>query len=162
MRYGIICAVDEEINLIKKDIVGEKTTTIAKRDFIEGKLYGKDVVLVMSRVGKVASASTATTLIDRYHVDNIIFCGTAGGVDKSLNVGDVVVADNLVQHDVFDGVQFFKIPRLGVADFTPDKTLSEAMHRGIDSYIKNELKSDIPQQYLEEFKIVDPKVAVGT
>ncbi len=162
MRYGIICAVDQEIDLIKKDIIGEKTATIARRDFIEGKLYGKDVVLVMSRVGKVASASTATTLIDRYNVDNIIFCGTAGGVDKSLNVGDVVVADNLVQHDVFDGAQFFKIPRLGVSDFAPDKSLSEAMHRGIDSYIKNELKSDIPQKHLDEFNIVNPKVAVGT
>ena len=116
----------------------------------------------MSRVGKVASASTATTLIDRFAVDNVIFCGTAGGVDKNLNVGDVVVADVLIQHDVFDGVEFFKIPRLNVSDFIPDKTLSEAMHKGIDSYIKNELKNEIPQKYLDEFKIVNPKVIVGT
>lgn len=162
MKYGIICAVEEEIDLIEKDIIGEKTTMLAMRKFIEGKLYGKEVVLVMSRVGKVAAASTATTLIDRFHVDNVIFCGTAGGIDKALNVGDVVVADNLIQHDMFDGAEYFKIPRLGVADFIPDKALSEAMHNGVDSYIKNELKSDIPQQYLDEFKIVNPKVMVGT
>lgn len=162
MRYGIICAIEQEIDLIRKDVKDTKITTIAKREFIEGQLYGQDVVLVMSRVGKVSSASTATTLIEKYNVDNIIFCGTAGGIDKSLNVGDVVVADNLIQHDVYDGANYFTIPRLGVSDFKPEKSLSEAMHKGVDSYIKNGLKSDIPQKHLDDFKIVNPKVVVGT
>ena len=64
MKYGIICAMQEEIELLRADLTETAVTHIAGRDFCAGKLYGRDVVLVMSRIGKVASASTATTLID--------------------------------------------------------------------------------------------------
>lgn len=162
MKYGIICALTEEIDYIRRDMEIETVTMIAGREYMQGKLYAKDVVLVMSLVGKVASASTATTLINRFNVDCVIFCGTAGGVDKALNVGDVVIADRLIQHDVYDGEVFFKIPRLNVSYFKTDDALSEKMYKAVDSYLKNQIHHDIPQKHMEEFHIHEPKVRVGT
>lgn len=162
MKYGIICAVDEEIRYIREDMTNTNIVKIARREYIEGDLYGQDVVLVMSLVGKVAAAATATTLINMFKVDKIIFCGTAGGIDKALNVGDVVVADKLVQHDVFDGVEYFKIPRLNVAYFEADKILSKAMYDGVAEYLKEDVYKDIPKAHMDEFHIKAPKVMVGT
>lgn len=162
MKYGIICAVEEEIAHIQRDMSIKNESIIAHRHYYEGELYGHDIVLVMSLVGKVAAASTATTLIDRFAVDCVIFCGTAGGIDKGLNVGDVVIADCLVQHDVFDGVEFFKIPRLDVDYFEADKSLSEAMHRGVSKYLKEQVYKDIPKAHMDEFHIKTPKSVVGT
>lgn len=162
MKYGIICAMEAEINLLEKDIEIANTTVIANRKFIEGTLYGKDVVLVMSRIGKVASASTATTLIDRFNVDNVIFCGTAGGIDKTLNVGDVVVGDLAVQHDVVVGNDLFIIPRIDVDYFKCDEKLTKALFDAVNSYISLEIENDIPKRYLNEFKINNPKVVIGT
>ena len=82
MKYGIICAMQEEIELLRADLTEAAVTRIAEREFCAGKLYGKDVVLVMSRIGKVASASTATTLIDRYPPYCVTCCGTGGSVQK--------------------------------------------------------------------------------
>ena len=162
MKYGIICAMQEEIELLRADLTEAAVTRIAEREFCAGKLYGKDVVLVMSRIGKVASASTATTLIDRYHPDCVIFCGTAGGDHRSLNVGDAVVGDRLVQHDLFTGVDHFRIPLLDVSYFKADQMLSSALLTAVDHYMKYEMKQDIPGEYLEEFNIISPKVQMGT
>jgi adenosylhomocysteine nucleosidase len=76
-------------------------------------------VLVQSRIGKVAAASTVTTLIDRFDVDTVIFSGVAGGIAPDVRVGDVVVAENLVQHDIdlkgVLGCARFEVPLLGKA-----------------------------------------------
>lgn len=161
MKYGIICAVNAEIELIRKDIQGEKITTIARRSYSEGTLYGKDVVVVMSEVGKVASALTSTILINNFDIDCIVFCGTAGATADGLNVGDVVVANSLIQHDLFNGKDHFKLPMLDVWDFTPDTKLSDDIYKAVDSYISNEGYKEIPQNYLDEFKIKSPKVVMG-
>lgn len=161
MKYGVICAFDQEINYICQDLTDGKTTTVARRDYMEGRLYGKEVVLVMSRIGKVAAASTATTLIDRFGVDCVIFCGTAGGISKELNVGDVVVASGLVQHDFFTGSDYFRIPILDISEFPSDEKLSRAMEAGISTYLSAKVYEDIPKSLMEEFHIHAPKAAVG-
>ena len=162
MKYGIICAMDEEIALLREDIVSEKESVIANRTFSEGTLYGEDVVLVKSGIGKVASASTATTLINMYKPEYIIFCGTAGAISADLCVGDVVVADKLCQHDFFTGVDYLRIPGLNVSYFETDKKLTENLYLAIKKYIDEDMKKVIPQKYLDEFRIKDPKIKVGT
>ena len=162
MKYGILCAMKEEIDLLTQDIVIQKTETIAGRDFYDGLLYGVPVVLVQSRIGKVASASTATTLIDRFGVDQVIFCGTAGGIDPARNVGDIVVADSLVQHDFFSGVDYFRIPLIDVSYFQTDPSLSKEIRAAVEEYVSSSLTADIPQKYLEEFHIHSPKAVTGT
>lgn len=161
MKYGIICAMQEEIALLAEDVAVQKSETVAGRNFIEGSLYGKQAVLVKSRIGKVASALTATAMIERFHPDCIIFCGTAGGVDKRLKVGDIVIADRLVQHDFFDGINYFRIPLIDRLYFEADRKLSEELRQGIETYLAGG-DWGIPQQYLDEFGIDAPKAAVGT
>ena len=164
MKYGIICAMDEEILLLREDLTDAEITTVAGREFCSGKLYGKDVVLVKSRIGKVASASTATTLIDRYHPDCVIFCGSAGGVHKALNVGDIVIGDRLIQHDfdLGDPSRLMEVPVICVKYFETDANLSAALEKAVNANTANDMKNDIPQEYLDEFGIVEPKTQVGT
>ncbi|MGH8832694.1 MAG: 5'-methylthioadenosine/adenosylhomocysteine nucleosidase, partial [Polaromonas sp.] len=74
--------------------------THAGRDFWQGDLHGQPVVLALSKIGKVAAATTATALIERFGVRRIVFTGVAGGLGEGVKVGDVVVATDFVQHDL--------------------------------------------------------------
>lgn len=162
MRIGVICAMNEEVELIRKDMKSDKIQTIAGRDFHIGKLYGIDTVLVVSRIGKVASSITASILIDRFNIDKIVFSGTAGGVDPKMNVGDAVVATSSVQHDFkIPGTDMFKIPLLNISYLPADEDLSNNAKQAVEEYIRNDMLDDIPKQYLDEFNIVNPKVEMG-
>lgn len=72
----------------------------AGRSFCSGRLHGQHVVLALSGIGKVAAATTATVLIERFHAARILFTGVAGGVGEGVAVGDIVVAQDYVQHDM--------------------------------------------------------------
>lgn len=119
MKIGVMGAMPQEIDLVAESLVGrEAAVRIANREYHCGKLGGADVVVVFSRWGKVAAASTVTTLIERFGVDTVIFTGVAGAVSRTLNVGDVVIADQLIQHD-FDAsgtglFPRFELPLIGL------------------------------------------------
>jgi adenosylhomocysteine nucleosidase len=86
-------------------------------------------VAVLSRIGKVAAATTATTLIERFGVTRMVFTGVAGGLAPHVNVGDVVVAREFVQHDM-DASPLFprhEIPLTGITHFSGDATLRDAL-----------------------------------
>ena len=163
MAVGIICAIQEEIALLEQDIRSEQDTVIAGRRFIQGILYGKEVVLVMSRIGKVAVAVTTTLLIEHFGVNQIIFGGTAGAVDPSLKVGDVVIADRSVQHDFsVDETDTFRIPLIDISYFQSDPLLTLQADQAAREYIQNEMHGDIPQEHLTKFGIQEPRVVTGT
>lgn len=162
MKVGILCAMQEEIALLEQDIRSEQTTVIAGRSYYEGILYGQPVVLAQSRIGKVASASTVTTMLDRFSPDCILFCGTAGGIDPALHVGDIVVADHLVQHDFDSGSDLFRIPLLDVAYFPTDPQLSAELADAVASYVRSAMYDDIPARCREEFGIRIPQIVRGT
>ncbi len=100
MKTGLIGAMREEILLLKHDIENLKVTEIGSRKFYEGTIGGKEVVMCLSGWGKVAAASTATSLINLFHVEQLVFIGLAGSLMENLHVGDIVVADQLIQHDI--------------------------------------------------------------
>ena len=104
-KVGIIFAMEEELLALKEYLELEKEYNIFNLTFYEGKINGIDCVLVESGVGKVNAARTTQILIDNIKVDYIFNIGVAGGVDKSLKVGDIVIGDRLVQHD-FDTTAF--------------------------------------------------------
>ena len=162
MKYGILCAMEEEIRLLEQDITGEIVHEHADRCFYEGKLYGQEVVLVRSRIGKVAAALTATLLIDRFGVDAILFGGTAGGIAKGLRAGDLVVADRLVQHDIFTGESWFCIPLLEISELPADPGLSKALLHAAERYVRDEMESDIPAAIRKEFRFDAPRAVTGT
>ena len=163
MAIGIICAMEEEIALLEQDIQSADSTIIAGRTFIQGTLYGQEAVLVMSRIGKVAVAVTTTLLIERFHVSQIVFAGTAGAVAPELKVGDVVVANQSVQHDMRPDEELtFRVPVIEVGYFQSDPELTQKAFGAVEEYINNSLHNDIPQQHLQQFGIRQPKVVVGT
>ncbi|MBV7275028.1 5'-methylthioadenosine/adenosylhomocysteine nucleosidase [Clostridiaceae bacterium UIB06] len=128
MRIGIIGAMDEELEILLKEMESEKTVVKANMSFKSGRLYNKDVVVVRSGIGKVNSAICAQILIDDFDVDKIINVGIAGGIGKDVYPGDIVIADSLVQHDIDTsafGDEIGQIPRLDTYDFKCDKNLVE-------------------------------------
>lgn len=98
-RIGILCAMLEEVSDILKIVKDYTTQTIGCRTYYEGRIAGKDVVVVFSRWGKVGAAATTTMLIDHFKVNEIVFVGTAGAMAPNLRVGDVVIGKRFVQHD---------------------------------------------------------------
>jgi adenosylhomocysteine nucleosidase len=96
---GIMGALDVEIESIDDDMTIEMVDTIGKKTYKIGKIFDSPCVLVQAGIGKVASAQTAQTLIMKYGVDIIIFTGVAGGINPTLDVGDIIISKDVIQHD---------------------------------------------------------------
>ena len=90
----------EELAAVLALMPDEHRQVVGGREFWLGHLHGRPVVAVLSRIGKVAAATTATALIERFGVERIVFTGVAGGLAPGVEVGDVVVADCFLQHDL--------------------------------------------------------------
>ena len=124
MKYvGIIFAMEEELEELLKYLKIEKEYTIFDLSFYEGIINGVYCVMVRSGAGKVNAARATQILIDNIKVDYIFNIGVAGGISKSLKVGDIVIGEKLVQHD-FDITAFNHdkgyIPEIGVYIQTDD------------------------------------------
>jgi adenosylhomocysteine nucleosidase len=100
MVIGIITAMSEELEPMLSHMELENTVEKAKMSFHSGILFGRKVVAVVSGIGKVNAGICAQILIDDFHVNNIINIGIAGGTGENVLPGDIVVADDLVQHDM--------------------------------------------------------------
>ncbi len=164
MAIGIMSAMDEENAKLVAEL-GDSRDVVEKgmRAYHSGSLWGVPSVVVFSRWGKVAAATTATYLIAEFGVDEIIFTGVAGGADPSLRVGDVVVATDLCQHDM-DATPLFprhEIPLIGKSTFESDSTRRLQAIDAAKRFLQNELTSQIDATVLNEFGIVDPKVMGG-
>ena len=101
----------------------------ASRDFWLGELHGQPVVLALSKIGKVAAATTATALVERFEVGRIVFTGVAGGLGADVKVGDVVVASDFVQHDLDASPLFarYEVPLYGKTRLPCDPYLSAVL-----------------------------------
>ncbi len=123
---GIIGAMHEEIVELKGLISNIEEIEIASMTYYKGILEDKKVVLVESGIGKVNSAVCTTILINQFKVEKIIFTGVAGGVAEDIEIGDIVVSTDLVQHD-FDvtvfGANYGDIPRMKESYFKADEKL---------------------------------------
>ena len=97
---GIIGAMEEEVALIKEWMTEVETLSIAGCEFYQGKLDGKEVVLLQSGIGKVNAAISTTLLLSKFAPSKVINIGSAGGYAEALNVGDVVISDQVCHHDV--------------------------------------------------------------
>lgn len=102
---GIICAEEKEILEVKKVMDNVEEKNIYEKIFYTGDIEGNKVVCVKSNVGKVNSSRICQMLIDNFDISLVINVGTSGSIDNRLNIGDVVVADKLVQYD-FDVTPF--------------------------------------------------------
>lgn len=100
MKIGIIAAMEEELKLLVENLEDKSQETVLSNVYYSGRYDEHELVLVQSGVGKVMSAMSVAILVESFKVDAIINTGSAGAVATGLNVGDVVVADTLVYHDV--------------------------------------------------------------
>ena len=99
-KTGIIGAMEEEIASLTEALTEKQVRTVAGTEFYEGKLDGADVVVVKCGVGKVNAAICSQILIGVFHVDRIINTGVAGSLAARIDIGDIVVSTDAVQHDL--------------------------------------------------------------
>lgn len=161
---GVISAHPRECeglsHLMDKSV---KITESGKRSFYRGKLWGYETVLTTSRVGKVAAATTVCHLINEHKVDLILFIGVAGGIDPRLHIGDIVIGNELIQHDLDTRPlsSQFSIPLLGVKELYPDPFLCELMESSAKQFIQNDLQNALSSSTLKTLGITKPKVLSG-
>ena len=96
---GLVCAIPEELAHHRALLNNSSTTALAHFRFDAGTLDGHPVVLVGAGMGKVNAAVVATLLAERFGCRGIVLSGVAGGLDPALHIGNVVIADRILQHD---------------------------------------------------------------
>lgn len=119
---AILSALPQEQEGLVHAMSAVQTVTRAGRTFSVGVLDGQPVVLALSRIGKVAAAATTATLLEHFGARAVVFTGVAGGVGPQVGVGDVVVADGFVQHDMDASPLFarYEIPLTGQSVYAAD------------------------------------------
>lgn len=99
MKIAIVAAMEEEVQILREKIIGRRVENQFGMNFYLGQLAGHDVVLLKSGIGKVAAATSTTLLLSRYKIDAVINTGSAGGLNSSLNIGDILVSTDVTYHD---------------------------------------------------------------
>jgi adenosylhomocysteine nucleosidase len=130
-RIAIVSAMREELQALHEDFLGERVESVAGRDFHLCTLHGHAALLVLSGIGKVAAATTTALLLDRFDVDAVLFTGVAGGLGARVKVGDVVIGDALLQHDLDASPIFprWQVPLTGKSRFEADAPWSDTLAR---------------------------------
>lgn len=127
-RIGIIGAMEEEVSRLKEMMEQVTIRKKASMEFNLGILNGKEVVVVRSGIGKVNAGICTQILVDDFQVDAIINTGIAGSLKNEINIGDIVISTDALQHDV-DAREFGyepgQIPRMEVLAFKADSRLIE-------------------------------------
>jgi len=123
---AVLSALAEEQQGLVDALVDAQCVRYAGRDFWMGQLHGVSVVLALSRIGKVAAATTTAALIERFGAQRMVFTGVAGGVGDGVAVGDVVVGTGFIQHDMDASPLFprYQIPLTGQSVFAGDADLT--------------------------------------
>lgn len=100
MKIGIIGAMHEEVMLLKEKLTHVKHSQRGARTYYEGTYANHDVVLCLSGWGKSAAAATTSCLIEVFEVELILFVGLAGSLQSHVKIGDIVIGNELTQHDM--------------------------------------------------------------
>jgi len=128
-KIGIIGAMEEEVEALRKKMDGPRKVTKASMDFYSGKLNGVEAVIVRSGIGKVNAGICTQILADLFGVDAVINTGIAGSLKAEINIGDIVISTDALQHDM-DATGFGYdpgvIPRMETSCFQADAALMEA------------------------------------
>ena len=125
---GIIGAMDEEVAKIKEEMTEVSVTTVAGMDFYRGRIGGREAVVVRSGIGKVNAGICTQILADRFAVSAVINTGIAGSLRAEINIGDIVLSTDAVQHDMDAsgfGYPVGQIPRVETFSFRADGKLIE-------------------------------------
>jgi len=158
---GIISAMQEEIQALLNQLQVKHSIVKGMRTYYTGTLFDKKVVLVFSRWGKVASATTATQLINDFDLDEIVFTGVAGSIKKNIRIGDIIVGKKLIQHDMDASpiLPVFEIPLLKKKYFESDKINRSLIQKAAQLFI-NDFKNFVQLNDANQFNITKPTVYI--
>jgi len=134
---GVIGAMPEELAAVIDVIHADEVIELGGRRYYRGRYAGEPVVCVVSRIGKVAAAATTAILLERFAPRAIVMTGLAGAVDPRLAIGDIVIADRLIHHDL-DARPLFprhEIPLLGVDELAADLALSDRLATAAAAFV---------------------------
>jgi adenosylhomocysteine nucleosidase len=136
---GIMGAMIEEVDSIIAELKDLEVISIGQRIYHLGKLNDIPVIVVHSRIGKVAASSTATVLITKFNVNTIIFTGVAGSADPYVEIGDVVIGTYLYQHDMDASPLFpkYEIP-LSSHRFETNTIIRKAIVEAVRQFLPKE------------------------
>jgi adenosylhomocysteine nucleosidase len=167
-RIAVLAAMPQEVAELQRLLVPDASASLpaaptrASRDFLAGTLWDIPVVLTWTHWGKVAAAITTTHLLASYDISEVIFTGVAGGLSRGVAIGDVVVADTLIQHDI-DASPLFprhQIPLLGRDTLESDERVYEGLAAAARRFLAADLATAAPAAR-QRFGIHDPHVHLG-
>ena len=133
---GIIGAMRIEVETIKALMDDKKSEVISGVEYITGTLHGKEIVIAVCGIGKVAAAMCAQTMILKYAPERIINTGVGGSLSEKLAIGDVAVAESLVQHDMDTsplGDPVGLISGINIVNIPCDEKVVETLVKGVES-----------------------------
>nr|WP_106780054.1 5'-methylthioadenosine/S-adenosylhomocysteine nucleosidase [Lysinibacillus timonensis] len=177
MKIAVIGAMEEEVELLRDALEGTETKTIANSQYTTGTYNGKEIVLLKSGIGKVNAAMSTTVLLYEFKPDVVINTGSAGGYDPSLEVGAVVISDEVRHHDVdvtiFD-YEMGQVPQMPPA-FKSDARLMDIAIEAVseigehqygvglicsgDSFMNDPVRVEKVRQYFPQMKAVEMEAA---
>ncbi len=165
-RIAVVSAMHEELAALLAQMPEGRTVRRARRDFRIGALDGHEVVMVLSGIGKVAAATTTALLAGEFGVELALFTGTAGGLHADARIGDVVVASELLQHDLDVSPLFprYEVPFTGLTRFTSDPALSASLAASAEALFSSDTRAAQPTALhaaLASFGIGEPRVHRG-
>ena len=134
MKIAVIGAMEEEVELLRKALENPKVTTIANSEYTIGTYHNKEVILLKSGIGKVNAAMSTTILLHEFKPDVVINTGSAGGYDPNLDVGAIIISDEVRHHDVdvtiFD-YEMGQVPQMPAA-FKSDEHLMKVAQEAVN------------------------------
>ena len=161
-RIAVVSAMHQELRALLPALDKPQRAEFAGRVFHLGQMEGQPVVMVLSGIGKVAAATTAALLLNEMDVQRIVFTGAAGGLGTGVRVGDVVVARELLQHDMDASPLFprYEVPLTGRSRFPVDAALSDRL-RAATARCLAALPQALDPAHLAEFGIDAPRLHEG-
>ncbi len=157
MTLAILSALHDELAALLPLLESPTHAHVGGREFHRGQLAGREVVLVLSGIGKVAAAATTALLCERMQARALLFTGVAGGLAAPVRVGDLVVAQQLLQHDLDASPIFprWQVPGTGRSHFDADATMAGALARAAAAVLAT------PHPALQAFGVDEPRVHQG-
>ena len=161
-RIAIVSAMHEELRALLPALEKPQRADFAGRSFHFGQMQGQPVVMVLSGIGKVAAATTAALLLQEVDVQRIVFTGAAGGLGTGVRVSDVVIARELLQHDMDASPLFprYEVPLTGRSRFPADADLSDSLAAAA-LHCLNHASERIGEAHLVDFGIDSPLLHQG-
>lgn len=177
MKIAVIGAMEQEVELLRNALTNTETQTIANSEYTTGTYEGKEVVLLKSGIGKVNAAMSTTILLHTFKPDVVINTGSAGGYDPALEVGAVVISDEVRHHDVdvtIFGYEMGQVPQMPPA-FKSDEKLMDIAKQAVtevgehqygvglicsgDSFMNDPVRVEKVREYFPQMKAVEMEAA---